>query len=437
MSTSEQVGRSDSGRSARIRASGISWQVLVIGIFAFLITSIDRTILPTVLPAISEEFGLSEGRAGLLITLSFVGTFLGALVLGVLGDQFGNGWHRARFWVLCSAITIVAAVASALTRSLGLFQALRVLMGVGTGGMEPVNVAEVGEWWQKEDRGFALGAHQAGFPLGILAGPFIIAGVLALGDWRLVFLVIPLIAVPVTVWQVVACRPANLAKVNAWIVEHRKTPSLPVEDVSRGGGAWGRVKEAMRHRNVRLVVAMNFCFLWAETGVASFLTTQFTSTLGVALGLAAILSGLSGATGWIGQVVWGALSDRRGRKTSLNVLAVGWAVTVFCMMFIGSVTGAVVAMLAWGLFRNSPFPVAYALIIDTTPEAASSGVGLSVGLALGASGILAGVVTGYVIQTAGFGWDYAIIAGICLLALVPIRFLTETVGVQAPEPAAT
>lgn len=438
MSTADQAqdGQPGSGRSGvRIRAHPVSWQVLVIGIFAFLITSIDRTILPTVLPAISEEFGLSEGRAGLLITLSFVGTFVGALVLGVLGDQFGNGWHRARFWVVCSVITIVASVASALTRSLGLFQGLRVLMGIGTGGMEPVNVAQVGEWWQKEDRGFALGAHQAGFPLGILAGPFLIAGVLSFADWRLVFLVIPLIAVPITIWQVVVSRPKNLERVNTWITEHRMTPSLPVEKVSRGGGAWGRVKEAMRHRNVRLVVAMNFCFLWAETAVSSFLTTQFTTTLGVALGLAAVLSGLSGATGWIGQVFWGAVSDRRGRKTSLNVLSVGWAVTVFSMMFIGSVTSAVLVMLAWGLFRNSPFPVAYALIMDTTPDAASSGIGLSVGLALGASGILAGVVTGYVIQAAGFGWSYAIIAGICLLALIPIRFLTETAGVGASAAA--
>ena len=193
MSTTDEAG-APSGGGVRIRASPISWQVLIVGILAFLITSIDRTILPTVLPAISQEFGLSESQGGLLITLSFLGTFIGALLLGVLGDQFGNGWYRARFWVVCSAITVVAAVASALTRSLGVFQGLRVLMGVGTGGMEPVNVAEVGEWWQQEDRGFALGAHQAGFPLGILAGPFIIAGVLALGDWHLAFLIIPLIA---------------------------------------------------------------------------------------------------------------------------------------------------------------------------------------------------------------------------------------------------
>ncbi len=37
-------------------------------------------------------------------------------------------------------------------------------MGVGTGGMEPVNVAMVGEWWQRENRGFAVGVHHTGFP---------------------------------------------------------------------------------------------------------------------------------------------------------------------------------------------------------------------------------------------------------------------------------
>ncbi len=58
------------------------------------------------------------------------------------------------------------------------------------------------------------------------------------------------------------------------------------------------------------------------------------------------------------------------------------------------------------------------------------------GPALGASGNLAGVVTGDVVESAGFGWSDAIIAATCLLALVPIRFLTETVGAREPAPGA-
>ena len=111
---------------------------------------------------------------------------------------------------------------------------------------------------------------------------------------------IPLIAVPITIWQVVVCRPANLARVNAWIVEHRPPRCRwrrSAAAAGRGGGCGRRYATATPGGG-------DDCFLWAETGVAS-LTTQFTSTIGVALGLAAILSGLSGATGWIGQVVWG------------------------------------------------------------------------------------------------------------------------------------
>lgn len=83
-------------------------------------------------------------------------------------------------------------------------------MGVGTGGMEPVNVAMVGEWWQKEDRGFAVGTHHTGFPIGQFLGPLLIGVVLSVATWRAVFLFIPLLAIPIVVVQIVLARRENL-----------------------------------------------------------------------------------------------------------------------------------------------------------------------------------------------------------------------------------
>lgn len=37
------------------------------------------------------------------------------------------------------AVTCVSAIATALTSTLGALRAWRVVMGIGTGGMEPVN----------------------------------------------------------------------------------------------------------------------------------------------------------------------------------------------------------------------------------------------------------------------------------------------------------
>src|SRR5829696_7699691 len=271
------------------RAHPVSWIMLVITTLAIVVNSIDRIILPTVLPGIISEFDLSATEGGFLVSLSFVGTTIGAIVLGTLGDSFGKGLRRAWMWAATVAVVVVAAVGTAISNTLNQLRALRVLMGIGTGSMEPVNVAMVGEWWQKEDRGFAVGTHHTGFPIGQFVGPLLIGAVLVVGTWRSVFLFLPLLAIPIVIVQVVLARRENLRRVNAWIEEHDMTPSVTEHELDEErderpvATAWEAVKLALAERNVRLSVVANFLFLWAETGVVSFLTLQLTREAGLSL----------------------------------------------------------------------------------------------------------------------------------------------------------
>src|SRR5690625_5913900 len=87
------------------------------------------------------------------------------------------------------------------------------------------------------------------------------------------------------------------------------------------------------------------------------------------------------------------------------------------MIFIQSLAAAWVILLFWGLFRNAPFPVVYALLVDSAPKAAGTALGIMIGVALGVSGLFASAVSGIVITHLGFNWHYVILAGICLLGL--------------------
>ena len=206
------------------RGHAISWWMLAVTTGAILITSIDRALLPTVLPGILKEFNLNPTMGGVLVGLSFAGTMAGGLVLGVFGDSLGKGVRRAYAWAVAVAIVVASAIATAISQTLLQLQILRFTMGVGTGGMEPVNVAMIGEWWQKEDRGFAVGTHHTGFPIGQFLGPVLIGAVLSVATWRAVFLFIPLIAIPIVILQIVLARRRNLRRVNAWIEDHSMTP---------------------------------------------------------------------------------------------------------------------------------------------------------------------------------------------------------------------
>ncbi|MDW8848415.1 MFS transporter [Erwinia sp. MMLR14_017] len=411
------------------RAHPLSWWMLVITTLAILMNSIDRIILPTLLPAIMTSFNLTEVQAGWLNSLSFVGTLTGAVVFGLFSDWVGTGHKRCYSWCVAVLVEIVSGIATAFCKSFGAFQALRVAMGMGTGGSEPINVALLGEWWQKENRGFAIGVHHTGFPLGQFIGPILIAAILAFATWREAFLFIPLIGLAILVAQLIIGTRKNHQKVNEWIVDNNLTP--PVTDALQhtveNASLWANALSCLKNRNCQLAIVLIFGFTWAEMGIANFLTLQLTREVGLDLSTAAIISGASGLTGWIGQILWGSFSDVKGRKRSLSFIIAGWILAAALCMFIHSAALGWAILIFWGLFRNSPYPVAYALLIDSSPRAAASSMGLMIGLAVGIAGILVAPVSGWIIHSYGFTVHYMVIVGVLLLSCAPLWFIKETV----------
>ena len=54
-------------------------------------------------------------------------------------------------------------------------------------------------------------------------------------------------------------------------------------------------------------------------------------------------------------------------------------------------------------------------------------MGLMIGIALGVSGVLAGLVQGWVLDQFGFTVHYVMLAIICLVGLLPLAMIKETV----------
>ncbi|PFG68222.1 MFS transporter [Enemella evansiae] len=411
------------------RAPALSWWTLLITTLAILMISVDHGILPAVLPAIQQQYGIGNAEAGLINSVYFAGLVAGGLIFGYVADRIGTGYRRTWTWNVAMLIGIVGgALTYGLAGSYLAFLLLRIPMGLSRGGSEPVNVALVSEWWPKEHRGFAIGVHHTGFPIGQFLTGALIAVVLGAAGWQEAFLVIPLLGIPIIIAQTIIGTRRNQQRVYDWIDDHRLTRPLPELSVRNSGSLLAPVKEALRHANVRWSVVLVFLFLWGEAGAVTFLTVQFTG-LGMSNAQAALISGASGITGWIGQVVWGTASDRIGRKFAIVFLILGWAGTLLAMIFISGPTSAWIVLLAWGLFRNAPFPVVYALLIDSVPRAAGTAMGIMIGVALGVSGIFASLVAGIVIDAFGFTWHYVLLAAVCLLGLIPLARITETVAV--------
>jgi MFS family permease len=119
----------------------------------------DISCIGLVLPAVLQSYGIGAmstahgaAMAGLVTASALVGSMLGALVFGVLG-QYG----RKKFYGYDVMILGVAAAAQAFMPSFGWLVACRFLLGVGVGADYVLSPMIMAEHANRADRGKAMG----------------------------------------------------------------------------------------------------------------------------------------------------------------------------------------------------------------------------------------------------------------------------------------
>ena len=244
----------------------------------------------------------------------------------------GNGWRRSWAWVIAMGLSLLGGAGTfALASSRVASQVMPVVMGISRGGGEPANVAIVGEWWQKENRGFAVGAHHIGFPLGQFVGPAIIAVFATQEDWSKAFPVIPLIGLPLMIAQAVLGTRRNQVRVNDWIVAHGMTPPLDVNDDGRmRRNAVAILRDAAKVPNIVRAVFVNLGFLGPGLRLR-----QAGSAMGLVIGPT---PGLGGA---ITSAVTGIVLQRFGWGRTFASLIAGVVMAVIAVLTLEGVEAVV------------------------------------------------------------------------------------------------
>ncbi|NLU71172.1 MFS transporter [Streptomyces sp. HNM0575] len=160
----------------------------------------DLIVYGTVLPRLLQEPGweLSKSAAGLLGSLAFAGMLVGAVLAGRFADQYG----RRRTILACTVWFSVFTALCALAPGPGAFGALRLLAGVGLGGLVPSANALAAEYVRARNRSVASTLMMSGVPIGgVLAS---VTGIFVMPrfGWQAMFLIALLglaVVVPVCV----------------------------------------------------------------------------------------------------------------------------------------------------------------------------------------------------------------------------------------------
>jgi EmrB/QacA subfamily drug resistance transporter len=179
-------------------ASGLFRTVFPSVMLPMFLAVADQTIVATALPAITADLGGVE-RISWVVVSYLIANTIAAPVYGRLGDSFG----RRPMFLTALALFIVGSVLCALSPSVELLSASRVLQGFGGGGLMTLSQALVGETIPLRERGryqgYLAGVSVASSTFGPVAGGYLTQ----IFGWRSIFLVnVPLgLAAVVLVWR--------------------------------------------------------------------------------------------------------------------------------------------------------------------------------------------------------------------------------------------
>src|SRR5579862_8541285 len=136
------------------------------------------------LPTLIRLWHISPKQSGLLISSSYVGQLVGALVFSALAEKVG----RIRGTTAAIAIMSIMSFGCALAGNFPALLACRLVQGIGVGGEMPVAATYINELSRAHGRGRFFLLYEMIFPLGLMATGQIGAWSVPSLGWSSIFL---------------------------------------------------------------------------------------------------------------------------------------------------------------------------------------------------------------------------------------------------------
>jgi len=168
--------------------------LLLLASFAYGLTGMNVMLIAPLVTSIAKEWSLSVNEIGYMLSIGYLGMFIGALGFGRLTDIIGRK----------KVLTIVLFLASVFTALCGLSPSiyslyiLRFIAGLGLGGALPIPGVYVSEYIPIKKRGLFLGLVETSWVYGALLSLLIPYFMLPAFGWRTTFFValLPLFLIP-------------------------------------------------------------------------------------------------------------------------------------------------------------------------------------------------------------------------------------------------
>jgi MFS family permease len=156
-----------------------------------MVSWIQRTIYPPLIPEMTNDLQLTYTQAGLLMTGFWTGYVITQIPSGYLSDRIGVRRTHAAALTLVGITSIMTGTAS----SFGDCFTYRILCGLAAGCIFAPGAAIVLRWFQPEERGVASSLFVVGSKVGGIVGLILSPAISAFfGSWRWSFWILSSIA---------------------------------------------------------------------------------------------------------------------------------------------------------------------------------------------------------------------------------------------------
>lgn len=283
--------------------------VVCVLMLAYMLSFMDRVLISLMIEPIRTDLGLGDTQVGLLVGFGFV------LLYSVMGIPFGamaDSGNRRNLMVWgvlgWSAATVVSGFAAGFMTLL----AARAMVGIGEATLSPSAYSTIADRFEKKRLGMAVSIYNMGVSLGgglaMLGGGMLVAWAmkthialpgLDLTGWRLAFVAVGLLGIPLAVLMLLTVREAPRRQGNV--------ASPPLSALLAIAKKHDKAFFGVIGGYAVLVIAAYGAMLWAP---AHFARAHGLSPaqIGIAFGL------IIGVLGTLGLAVGGYFSDRSSKR---------------------------------------------------------------------------------------------------------------------------
>ncbi|NKB78069.1 MAG: MFS transporter [Gammaproteobacteria bacterium] len=273
-----------------------NWLLVTIALSAGVAAAVGVGKIAPLMPLIRVELGLSLTEGGWVISSFMTIAVLTALPVSLLALRVGV----YRYALIALALLSIGGFATAFANSFTHLLIARMIEGIGYIGVAVAGPGLVVSAVNNDDRPLAMGIWATWIPLGMGSVMLITPLLLNVAQWR-------------SVWMILAVFPLLLM-----VLVGRSFASLRSQTTISSSSPKPDFRTILKPGPF-LAAGCFACFSGMFIVVVSFLTTLWTETMGIDLGLAALLTSIVVLLGAPGSILGGWMLQR---KFSLRTIVV-------------------------------------------------------------------------------------------------------------------